>query len=416
MLGDAQNPQYKELNIEKDLTSLEELKKIRPMSRLPIAKNLGEESAALWATDDLGRLHVLGDSIQKNQKTSINQVLALRSPVHELTQKTYKLSFPEWSMLTELAIGAQSDARPMKKTCADLVSILEKLKGGYDGDQALNSLEKKVEYAVTEVKRSQLAPKYEAGTQALTDEQATYNKWYDSVPEDKPIRGFIVPTFSFLAVAFSTQEYADAIVKVTRFDEETGQHLNLQGKNTITQAQLEQNSGSHRPIALFPLASDVFIDGMYTIEVTFDIELIDEIPEFALNATNVTKEYDEVGLISKVSYELREYITLSQTTPFGKIAVVAGDMISLEESLIYQFPTQFKALQAFRMGELENLENSGTTASMSAALWEIGTKVTPSLVNAGINIHQNPSSKHDVVGSLANTFWGQVDKGALPPA
>ncbi|WP_249335337.1 hypothetical protein, partial [Vibrio parahaemolyticus] len=53
---------------------------------------------------------------------------------------------------------------------------------------------------------------------------------------------------------------------------------------------------------------------------------------------------------------------------------------------------------------------------MSAALWEIGTKVTASLVNAGINIHQNPSSKHDVIGSLANTFWGQVDKGALPPA
>ncbi|UTZ34593.1 hypothetical protein HB762_25970 [Vibrio campbellii] len=54
-VGDAQNPQYKELNIEKDLTSLEELKKIRPMSRLPIAKNLGEESVAFWATDDLGR-------------------------------------------------------------------------------------------------------------------------------------------------------------------------------------------------------------------------------------------------------------------------------------------------------------------------------------------------------------------------
>ncbi|PMO47401.1 cell envelope biogenesis protein OmpA [Vibrio sp. 10N.222.52.B12] len=414
-VGDAQNPRYKALNIEKDLTSLEELKNIRPMSRLPIAINLGEESAALWATDDLGRLHVLGDSTQKNQKTNINQVLVLRSPVHELAQKTYKLSFPEWSMLTELAIGAQSKARPIKKACADLVSILEKLKG-YDGEQTLNSLEKKVEYAVAEVKRSQLAPKYEAGTQALPDEQVTYNKWYDSVPEDESIRGFIVPTFSFLAVVFSTQEYADAIVKVTRFDEESGQHLNLQDEEIITQAQLDRNSDSHRPIALFPLASEVFTDGMYTIEVVFDVDLIDEIPEFAQNATNVTKEYDEFGDATRVSYELREYITLSQTTPFGKIAVVAGDMISLEESLIYQFPTQFKALQAFRMGELENLENSGTTASMSAALWEIGTKVTPSLVNAGINIHQNPSSKHDVVGSLANTFWGQVDKGALPPA
>lgn len=313
---------YADVNSADNLEVIEALSNIRPMSRLPIAKNLGEESAGLWATDDLGRLHVLGDSTQKNQKTNVNQVLALRSPVHELTQKTYKLSFPEWSMLTELAIGAQSDSRPMKKACVDLVSILEKLKG-YDGDQALNSLEKKVEYAVTEVKRSQLAPKYEAGTQALTDEQATYNKWYDSVPEDKPIRGFIVPTFSFLAVAFSTQEYADAIVKVTRFDEETGQHLNLQGKNTITQAQLDRNSDSHRPIALFPLASEVFIDGMYTIEVVFDVDLIDEIPEFALNATNVTKEYDEFGDATRVSYELREFITLSQTTPFGKIAVVA---------------------------------------------------------------------------------------------
>ena len=54
-VGDAQNPRYKALNIEKDLTSLEELKKIRPMSRLPIAKNLGDERAALWATGDLGR-------------------------------------------------------------------------------------------------------------------------------------------------------------------------------------------------------------------------------------------------------------------------------------------------------------------------------------------------------------------------
>lgn len=54
MLGDAQNPQYKELHLEKGLTLLEQIKNIRPMSRLPIAKNLGEESAALWATDDLG--------------------------------------------------------------------------------------------------------------------------------------------------------------------------------------------------------------------------------------------------------------------------------------------------------------------------------------------------------------------------
>ncbi|MCV5927130.1 hypothetical protein OFO11_35080, partial [Escherichia coli] len=86
-------------------------------------------------------------------------------------------------------------------------------------------------------------------------------------------------------------------------------------------------------------------NGMYTIEVIFDQKLGVEIPEFAQNATNVTKEYDDFGIVTKVSYELREYITLSQTTPFGKIAVVAGDMISLEESLIYQFPTQFKALQ-----------------------------------------------------------------------
>ncbi|UTZ34589.1 hypothetical protein HB762_25945 [Vibrio campbellii] len=54
-VGDAQNPQYRAINIEKDLTSLEELKNICPMSRLPIAVNLGEESVAFWATDDLGR-------------------------------------------------------------------------------------------------------------------------------------------------------------------------------------------------------------------------------------------------------------------------------------------------------------------------------------------------------------------------
>ncbi|KIF50521.1 hypothetical protein [Vibrio owensii] len=141
-VGDVQNPQYKALNTEKDLTSLQELKNIRLMSRLPIAINLGEESAALWATDDLGRLHVLGNSVQKKPKTNVNQVLALRSPVHELTQKTYKLSFPEWSMLTELAIGAQSNARPIKKVCSDLVSILGSLKG-HGSKQTLNSLEKK---------------------------------------------------------------------------------------------------------------------------------------------------------------------------------------------------------------------------------------------------------------------------------
>ncbi|WP_282250500.1 hypothetical protein [Vibrio campbellii] len=134
--------EYVDVNSGDNLAVIESLTYIRPMSRLPIAKNLGEESAALWATDDLGRLHVLGDSTQKNPKTNVNQVLALRSPVHELTQKTYKLSFPEWSMLTELAIGAQSKARPIKKACADLASILEKLKG-YGGDQTLNSLEKK---------------------------------------------------------------------------------------------------------------------------------------------------------------------------------------------------------------------------------------------------------------------------------
>lgn len=407
--------EYIDVNSVSNITTIDALKNTRLMPRLPIAINLGEDDAALWVSDDLGRLHVLGSSTQKNQKTNMHQPLEIRSPVHKLTQNAYKLSFPEWSMLTELAIGAQGAALPIKKVCVDLVSLLSKLKG-YSGEHTLNSLEKKIEYKVTTLKRSQLAPKYREGSLPLTHEQIRYNKWYDSIPENEDIRGFIVPTFSFLAVAFSTEEYADAVVKVRRFDEKNGKHLSLQDEKVITQALLNKTTGSQRPIALFPLASEDFIDGMYTIEVIFDQDLTGDIPVFAANATNVVKQYSKLGTLIKVSYELREYIALSQTTPFGKIAVITGDMISLEESLIYQFPTQFKALQAYRMGEVDSLDNSGSIASMSAALWEVGSKVGASIVNAGINIHQNPSTKHDVIGSLANTFWGQVDKGVLPPA
>ncbi|PQJ69807.1 hypothetical protein BTO01_00310 [Vibrio jasicida] len=47
--------EYVDVNSGDNLAVIESLKNIRPMSRLPIAINLGEESAALWATDDLGR-------------------------------------------------------------------------------------------------------------------------------------------------------------------------------------------------------------------------------------------------------------------------------------------------------------------------------------------------------------------------
>ncbi|WP_255958663.1 hypothetical protein [Vibrio campbellii] len=73
-VGDAQTPRYRAINIEKDLTSLEELKNICPMSRLPIAINLGEESAALWAKDDLGSgllgLAIIGCNDQSQQSAS----------------------------------------------------------------------------------------------------------------------------------------------------------------------------------------------------------------------------------------------------------------------------------------------------------------------------------------------------------
>ncbi len=385
-----------------------ELKKVRPLPCLPIAVNIDSESPMLWGSNEFGQLYHLGVGVQVNPSSQSFELLRHCAPIHKLIDSSYKLTFPQLSVLAELAASSLN----AKTLCQQLTDVVKTIKNK-DG-KALNSLDNNVSFAVTEIAPSQLAAKYENETgKTLTDAETAYNQWLDGLDTSKPLKGFLLPTFAFCGVVFSTPDYAKAKVSLLRFAGDENGSEELIGKAI---AEWDEDSQSKRPCALLPIDPEKFQDGMYTIRVEFILDDIQEMPSFLNDVSDVTKEYDDIGALISVTYELREYISLSQTAAFGKLAVVCGDMISLEESLMYQFPELMTGLQQYKKGEIDKLEAVGTTADMTGAIWEVASKVGVNIAEAGHNIFRDPSSKHDAIGALSKAFWANVDKKNLPDA
>ncbi|GAB6261909.1 OmpA family protein [Photobacterium sp. R1] len=325
------------------------LKNVRPLSFIPVISESDDGEREIWATDYNYRLCSLSHGSQISESKSIS-ILNHTSPVHHLAKSHYKLTFPPIDMLMRLAQGNKT----YEKLCKEIKGISDKVSS------------ESIEFAVTEIHPSQLAPAYAKDDQGnLTDEKEKYNSWRERVlKEKKNIKGFLVPSVATCVVVFSNREYLNAIVSLQKYDK-NGNEL-LKGK-LVSPVRFpdENNNVDHndKPCANFHLDPELFDDGYYSIRVVFDeIEMPNgRIPEF-ISKANISFVGDEVN--KKYQYELREYIKVIDNNPLGKFAIVCGDMISLEESLIYQFPQYMGRMKKYLSGQYD-LEGISSPAMKS---------------------------------------------------
>lgn len=385
---------------------------IRPVPFTPLIANIKElservkeqETNGVWGTDKHGLIHALDTGVQAIAESGDFEYLQHKSVVNHLNDGEYSLCFPPLAILSRLAISKISPIGIAKKLYR-YSSMVEK-----------NS---EVKFALSEIGIEQLAKPYESSLNgSLSQEQKEYNQWHEEVSKKGgSLKGFLLPSQAICSVVFSSDVYTNARVTISRFIREDNQSI-WEPIAEVIPVLAPKKGVVTLPSALINVEPESFEEGYYSIKVTFDPRNFEnqKIPEYIQNS-NIDKI--KFGFLDGYQYELREYIRFDNHTPLGKMAIVCGDMISLEESLICQFPQYLSHITAHLKGKTTNtkaLESPALTslavltgankASMMLGMDLLADGLTPQLDNG-------PTA---MVNNIAKLYWEEIKNKNLPTA
>ncbi|MCX8837975.1 OmpA family protein [Vibrio parahaemolyticus] len=387
----------------------ENISNIRPLAKVPMLNVTDNENPKLWATNHEFKLCSLGNG--KPDQYGAFEVLTPEHTIHALGrdlpkegEQTFTFRFPPLPLIASLS---ELNPKELATKVAELSSQLE------------NSEAKLI---LTEISIEQLAKPYEpAANGGLSEEQAEYNKWYEDVSESgETLKGFVLPVVASCAVVFSDQGYESATVTLQKFDstKEGGEYKTI---GSSVQAALPEDEHSEEnakqyPCAMFHVDPADFKEGLYSIRVEFiPSQMKNGVPQFIKDAH--IQQFSE-GLDTVYTYELREQITFSSSTPLGKFAIVSGDMISLEESLIYQYPQYFGNMKHYLHGNVQGA-TANTPASRSIALLknirDVSAQLGAGLLSGSLQDTLDRDGRQAVFNNVSKLYWEAV-KSEMPPA
>lgn len=296
---------------------------------------------------------------------------------------------------------------------------------------------KSAEFALTKILPSQLAPAYKASPESqLTDDQIEYNMWLEEKQKTphKPIYGFLNHTVTICSVVFTDPLYAGARVRlISNAGEESvvDSAANPEWEEgVVATLPSDKNNGAERqgdlPCALFYLDSIDATDGIYTIQVEFwerdylkfhekeGLELPESVKQANVKVSKVAKK-DDTSPQNLYQYQLREKLIFKPSPGLGKIACVCGDMISLEETIIQQFPTQLPSYAEYATKGLveKNRTKPGMGAiSLSGTLMKTAESLMGDFVS--LNGPNVPRSASEVAQTIGLALWESTEKKQLP--
>lgn len=385
---------------------------IRPVPLTPLIANIEElseqvedqETNGIWGTDKHGLLHALDTGVQAIAESGDFEYLQHKSVVNHLNDGQYSLCFPPLAILSRLAISKISPIE-IAKELYRYTSMVEK--------------DSEVKFALTEIGIEQLAKPFESSLKgSLSQDQKEYNQWHEYVSKKgESLKGFLLPSQAICSVVFSSDVYTNARVTISRFIREDNQSIWEPIAEDIPVLAPKKGIVT-LPSALINVNPESFQEGYYSIRVNFHPDNFDGgIPEYITNA-NITKIVDLDGITS-YQYELREYIRFDNHTPLGKMAIVCGDMISLEESLICQFPQYLSHLTAHLKGKTTNTEALESPALTSLAVLTGANKVSMmlgmDLLADGLTpqLDNGPTA---MINNIAKLYWEEIKNKNLPTA
>lgn len=395
----TQLDEYPDWHDISDLREESELKNIRPLQLVPVVSLDDNGQHELWATDSNYRLCSLrhGSQGKEGESDKNYSILAHSNPIHSLSDENYKLKFPPLPMLAKLTQGGTS----YEDLCENIKKISKKVN------------QKDLSYKLTTISLDQLAEPFEAKINGgLTNEQEKYNAWLMEVKEKgEPLKGFILPTVSTLVVVFSHADYQNAIVSLHSYDEFGKDKFDDKLISRANVFKSKEGDEDSKPCAIFHLSPDEIDDGLYTISVKVNSETVgkSDIPNLFVKS-NI--KYESNGLKKEYSYELREYIKFNSDSPLGKLAIVNGDMISLEETLIYQFPQYLNGMKRYLSNDKgaegassPTLNSLSTLKSIRDASVQFGVD---SLIG-GLQGQYIEAGKQAALNSVSQVFWDSVN-------
>ncbi|CAH1599112.1 OmpA-like domain-containing protein [Vibrio jasicida] len=440
-----------------DLTQVDELAgKIRPIPLTPVMVNaLSGDEPALWGTTKEGKLVELGlgEPPQATDKQPLSgekvgsessvpsdadnyEVLKLGNRPEGISKgKSYELSFPPLRLLAQMI--APQDAPESTGGAKDLASLAENIKyfAQYIDDGTNKTNQTGVQFQLTEIAPSQLAPAYVGGD--LTPEQQRYNDWFErQTKRNKPLKGFVVPRMHSCAVLFTDMLYSGAEVSLVRplkqlkagdLESAAEEVIDVKVVNTHV-AEWADKIGDRNvlPSALFNLDPSLVEDGFYLLRIQFwedEWLAFDKtrkvLPESILKA-NVTKQlmkHPRTKIDQNVyTYELHEKLIFIETAGIGKMACVCGDMITLEEALIQQFPNQLPSYSDYATKGLtyQTKQKPGVAPlSLHAAINKTYESLSSDFLSIeGAKLYGPPAEMAKTIGQA---LWENSESGALPP-
>ncbi|GLR73208.1 OmpA family protein [Aliivibrio sifiae] len=418
-----------------DLTEANDLRNVRPIPFTPVLVH-DTEKPVLWGTNKDGLLCQLGyfdenaapETIAKKQ-TFLRHKQALT--VSELNlDKPYSLMFPPLNVIGQLA-ETHTSVKALNDSLKDIYSNKLKTEEKYS---------KLIEFTISKIKVSQLAEPYK---KPLTDEQNDYKAWYNKIiaSEVTEIQGIITPVFHSLGVVFSSDLYVGAevsLIQVKPKQDNSGEAEDVLATSFITKPNPNQEKTDEAkatlPSVVFNFDPTLIDDGYFLLRTSFWVkDYLDkqkEILEEGIDAIfpdsvkqgqlkfKANDKHPESGRIQDVyTYDLHEKVTFKPISGFGKLAMVCGDLISLEECLIYQYPTALPSYSDFmtQQGNTVALKGTGVaTLGVASAVQKTAQSYAQGFATKGIGVFGDLSSQQ-IATSVAKNIWGKLTvEGVLP--
>ncbi|MDD9174068.1 OmpA family protein [Aliivibrio finisterrensis] len=422
-----------------DVTEADDLRNVRPIPFTPVLVD-DAEKPVLWGTNKDGLLCQLGYFDENTAPESITKkqtFLRHKQPltVNELNlDKPYSLMFPPLNVIGQLA-ETHTSVKALNNSLKDIYSNKLKTEEKYS---------KLIEFAISKIKVSQLAEPYKKESdKPLTDEQSDYNDWYESIKKSKvtEIQGIITPAFHSVGVVFSSDLYVGAevsLIQVKSKQDASGEAEDVLATSFITKPNPNQEKTDEAkatlPSVVFNFDSTLIDDGYFLLRTRFWVkdyldkqkEILEEgiepiFPDsvkqgqlkFKANAKHPKSE----RIQDVYTYELHEKVTFKPISGFGKLAMVCGDLISLEECLIYQYPTALPSYSDFmtQQGNPVALKGTGVaTLGVASAVQKTAQSYAQGFATKGIGVFGDLSSQQ-IATSVAKNIWGKLTvEGVLP--
>jgi len=416
-----------------------DLSNVRPIPFTPVLIN-DAEKPVLWGTNKDGLLCQLGyfdeDAVPKTvarKQTFLRHKAPLT--VNELSEsESYPLTFPPLNVIGQLA-EKHTSIKSLNDALTDIYSNKLKLKN-----------KKPIEFTISKIKVSQLAERYKDFDKPLTDEQNDYNDWYDKIKASgvTKIQGIITPVFHSVGVVFSSDLYVGAevsLIQVKSKQDSSGKAEKVLATSFVAKPDPSDDKTNNpedykkiTPSVVFNFDPTLIDDGYFLLRTSFWVkdyldkqkEILEEgidpiFPDSVKQGQLKFKAKDTrpgTDFTQDVyTYDLHEKVTFKPISGFGKLAMVCGDLISLEECLIYQYPTALPSYSDFmtQQGNPVALKGTGVaTLGVASAVQKTAQSYAQGFATKGIGVFGDLSSQQ-IATSVAKNIWGKLTvEGVLP--